>query len=351
MPNPINRAKNKIDDPFLGLKAALIDPIFLRPPLLDKRSAWFGHTPFARWLIRFSAPEVLVELGTHAGVSYSAFCASVLHEKLTTQCYAVDTWKGDQQAGFYPEQTYSDLSLYHEKHYSSFSTLLRMTFDDAVERFADGSIDLLHIDGFHSYEAVRHDFHTWKSKLSDRAIVLFHDTNERSEGYGVWRFWNEVKQDYPNFEFLHSHGLGVLCVGTSAPKPLLQLCGLSNDDKERLQTRFELIGHRWVVESQLRRLSAESVQTIGSLNNEVSSLISKNSELEVKDKLQQNERVKLLNQLAECHTRTGKLENDMKVASEEFRKLQQVHSAVLSSNSWRITAPLRRILIWLRFNR
>jgi chromosome segregation ATPase len=82
----------------------------------------------------------------------------------------------------------------------------------------------LHIDGRHTYEDVKQDFTAWASKLSDRAIVLFHDVNVRERNFGVWKFWQELRRDHSSFEFEHGHGLGVLAYGDNIPtavKPLI----------------------------------------------------------------------------------------------------------------------------------
>jgi len=228
-----------------------LEPAFWTPERLGRPSAWWGHVPFAFWLVARTEPRVLVELGTHHGVSYAAFCEAVARLRLATRCYAVDTWTGDPHAGAYGEDVYAELSDFNAKRYSPFSRLVRKTFDEAREDFADGSIDLLHIDGLHTYDAVRHDFETWRQKLSSRAVVLLHDTNERRRDFGVWRFLDELKRQVPVFEFLHSHGLGVVAVGVHAPDTAKRLCG-SNDEAEiaALRERFSVLGARWMAEQE-----------------------------------------------------------------------------------------------------
>ncbi|MHB1207362.1 MAG: rhamnan synthesis F family protein, partial [Rhodospirillaceae bacterium] len=144
-------------------------------------------------------------------------CQAIKHLNLDTRCFAVDTWQGDEHAGFYSEEFFNRVSDHNAAHYAAFSRLVRSTFDEALAHFSDGSIDLLHIDGRHFYDDVKHDFEAWRPKLSDRAVVLFHDTNVRERDFGVFRLWESLRDAYPSFEFLHGHGLGVLAYGPKAP--------------------------------------------------------------------------------------------------------------------------------------
>ncbi|WP_166789595.1 class I SAM-dependent methyltransferase [Cryobacterium fucosi] len=183
-------------------------------------SAWLEHAPFAFWLVDAIRPTAIAELGTHNGFSYFVFCETIVRLGLPTRTFALDSWQGDDQAGFYGADVYESVSTINETDYSAFSTLLRGYFDDSLDSIPDGSIDLLHIDGRHGYDDVRHDFEAWRPKLTDRGVVIFHDIAEHQEGFGVWQFWAEVAQQYPSFAFDHGHGLGVLAVGGDIPKRL-----------------------------------------------------------------------------------------------------------------------------------
>ncbi len=205
-------------------------------------TAWAGHSAFAYDLVRFAKPKVLVELGTHGGFSYFSFCHAVKDFSTGTKCHAVDTWKGDEHAGFYAAYIHSLVQTYNSAHFADFSTLQRMTFDEANALFAPGSVDLLHIDGLHTYEAVKHDWDTWISRVRPGGIVLFHDIAVRDRGFGVHRLWEELSSRYPTFSFGHSSGLGVLCNGeVPAGNPFLQVL-FDGSERERaaLDTHYRM---------------------------------------------------------------------------------------------------------------
>src|SRR4051812_45899500 len=89
-------------------------------PERQAETAWVEHVPFAFWLIDVLRPMTIVELGTHNGVSFSAMCQAVKALHLPTRCYAIDTWKGDQHTGFYPEEVYRNFKTFHDQRYSAF---------------------------------------------------------------------------------------------------------------------------------------------------------------------------------------------------------------------------------------
>jgi lipopolysaccharide biosynthesis protein len=202
------------------------DEFFWEPERLVQFEHWAGHIPFAFWLVNALKPKVLVELGTHRGNSYCAFCQAIKATRLECRAFAVDTWAGDMHMA--PESgLLSELQSHHDPRYASFSTLLQKTFDEARPIFEPGTVDVLHIDGTHTYESVQHDFETWLPALSDRGIVLFHDTNVHRDDYGVWKLWSEVSLNRPHFDFFHSYGLGVLGVGESFPEKVRSLFDLA----------------------------------------------------------------------------------------------------------------------------
>jgi hypothetical protein len=162
-------------------------------------SAWLEHTPFAAWLMGALSPRTFVELGTHRAVSYMAFCQAATLMANPPGCFAVDTWRGDEHTGSYEDKIFNSVKSLNEKYYANFSTLIRSKFSECLSKFEDKSVDLLHIDGFHTYEAVSDDFNTWLPKMSDRGVVLFHDIAVRERDFGVWKLWDEVTQKYPHF--------------------------------------------------------------------------------------------------------------------------------------------------------
>jgi len=246
-------------------------PICLQVPdrLTDVR-AWHGHIPFAYVLVEMLAPRTIVELGVHKGDSYCAFCEAVSLLDRDARCYAVDSWEGDPHSGYYGEEVYQELKAYHDGRYGTFSRLIRSRFDEAVELFEDGSIDLLHIDGAHTYQAVKSDFATWLPKLSNRGVVLLHDTVVRERDFGVWRLWEELKNRYPNLHFSHSHGLGILGVGQELPYALRTLFQAGAKEQHNIQRIFERLGHAVAVTDATRdRLEADLRKALESREVEV----------------------------------------------------------------------------------
>jgi len=171
---------------------------------------WNGHRRFAYDLVRFMRPKRIVELGTYWGTSFFAFCQAVKDFKLSTESVAIDTWVGDDHTGKYDSEAFETFSQIKNQLFSDIDiNVLKMHFDEALSNIDDGSVDLLHIDGCHEYDAVKKDFGSWLPKLMENAIVFFHDVADDVD-YGSARFWKEISSKFPSFSFQHSWGLGVL---------------------------------------------------------------------------------------------------------------------------------------------
>ena len=339
---------------------------------LSGKSAWVGHIPFAIWLIDFLKPANVVELGTHCGDSYFAFCQSAKKFSPNTKLFAVDTWEGDKHAGFYESDIYKRVNRINELKYKNFSCLLKKTFEDALGDIEDKSVDLLHIDGLHTYEAVKNDFENWLPKLSSTSVVLFHDTIVKRDDFGVYKFWDEIKIKYPSINFTHSSGLGILVIDSKENKKLKELSelikteefsglfidyfkelGKSYESLQKIKTidrvieysehldkdNLELKEYSQKLESERSELKAYSQKLEGEryeLKEYSQKLEQDSSELKEYSQTLEASMEKLGE--AEKHARKR-----LELTETELRRLKGKINEIQGSKSWRYTAFLRKI--------
>jgi GT2 family glycosyltransferase len=239
--------------------AALIDvrfaPFFARSPCEKIISNWHGHVPFAFWLMNALRPGIFVALGTHDGVAYTAFCEAVRANLIETKCFAISHQCAHESSEFFCQTSSQDVTFCHAAHYTAFSRLLRMSTDDSYRVFENGSIDLLHISGGHSYDSLQIIFETWKSKLSRRSVIVIDDISVHADHSGSWQFWTELVAEYPGFEFIHGNGLGILAFGVAVPMSVHSLC-TTNDPATiaMIRMRFAQAGKSCTAESESARL-------------------------------------------------------------------------------------------------
>jgi hypothetical protein len=269
------------------------------------------------FIVDLLRPRTLVELGTDYGVSYCAFCQAVKTLQLDTRCYAIDTWRGDPQTRYYGEEVLADLRPHHDPLYGGFSRLIQSTFDNAISLFEDGSLDLLHIDGYHTYEAVHHDYETWLPKMSPRGVILFHDIQERQSDFGVWKLWDELKGRHPSFEFAHGHGLGVLAVGSECPPDLSIL--LDAADPAAIGEFFYQLGLR--VEQAEALHSMEQAEILQSLRQDAATSKSK---------------------LEDCQRQNEELAARLESSAQQNQALAADLAALKQGRVWRTAMFLRR---------
>ena len=275
-------------------------------PRYQATSAWWEHVPIAHWLIARLQPRSVVELGSYYGVSFFAFCEAAQAFSPETFTYAIDSWGGDEHTGHYGEEVYAKVHAEQQRQHLERSRLIRSSFDAAADHFADASIDLLHIDGLHTYQAVKHDLNTWLPKLHPDGTVLFHDTNVREGEFGVWQLWQELQNDgrFHTLEMRNGHGLGIASLGSQVPGWHQEFTQLA-----------PLMRHQGALLDALAQLKPES--TWGET-----------------DWLPYAEQARTAKaEVARCHSELHNLQG-------ELHRLQNETIGLHSSSSWTLTKPL-----------
>ena len=205
--------------------------MFWTPERLDA-SPRMDHAPFLFWLVDALRPLSLIELTDTPAAPYLAYCQAIARLRLPTRCYAVSgrdpvrmrTPAADEFAG------------YHDARYAQFSQLLQLPAGQELQRFEDGTVDLLSIDAAESGAFARH-YHAWLPKLSKRAIVLVHGISDSATEGAALELWSALSEKHQHFEFPQGAGLGVLGIGEDLPPALQHLFALDAVAPRALEVR------------------------------------------------------------------------------------------------------------------
>jgi len=220
-------------------------------------STWIDHLPFAYDIVEAVRPKTVVELGVYNGLSFFAFCQSMTENNIDGVAYAIDCWEGDEHTDAYDNSIFQDVQQHARENYRGITYLMKMFFSEALQHFDDDAIDLLHIDGLHTYEAVKEDFETWYPKVRPGGIVLFHDVMARLKDFGAWKFFEELERSHDEiFKFHHGFGLGVLRKpGSDEPDHQLTRLLFSGDEQsdQKLRQFYVHAAHFQEARRQARR--------------------------------------------------------------------------------------------------
>ena len=171
--------------------------ISLSNDIMSISSAWQGHRNFANWLTEHLKPGVTVDLGVDYGFSTFA-----LAERNPGHVYGIDLFQGDEHAGF--RDTGEFVSDFKDRNGIENVTFIKGDFNQVAEMWVS-PIDILHIDGLHTFEAVSNDYTTWIKFVHPNGVILMHDIVSFPD---VKQFYNSI--GLPKLFFVESHGLGVV---------------------------------------------------------------------------------------------------------------------------------------------
>lgn len=148
-------------------------------------------------------PQTCVEIGVFGGSSiYPTACA--LKFLGQGKVYAIDPWKNSPCLEGYEsndpnyqwwghvnlDKIYLDfLKMLNQFELNQYCSPMRMTALNALNSFADNSIDILHIDGNHTEENALQDAQKYLPKVKQGGYIWFDDVNW-STTRKAWQFLN-----------------------------------------------------------------------------------------------------------------------------------------------------------------
>ena len=117
----------------------------------------------------------IAEIGAYVGASACCFGAATKGEFGQAEIFCIDTWNNDTMTEGVRNTWYEFIA--NTVPYSDIITPIRGVSVEVVDKICQHTdrLDLLFIDGDHSYEGVKRDWDAYKKFLAKGSVVAFHD--------------------------------------------------------------------------------------------------------------------------------------------------------------------------------
>jgi predicted O-methyltransferase YrrM len=170
---------------------------------------------FAEWLAP-RHPHNIAEIGTHQGGT-----AAVLAQIASGQFISIDL--PDGPFGGMDQKSCEERNIRLKKYFPNFIGILEDSHKQLTAELLRGlllrdeKLDLLFIDGDHSYKGVKKDYEMYKEFVTPGGAIAFHDIEDnefhKTAGCEVPKLWQELKGEKVEFN-IHGPwgGIGVLIV-------------------------------------------------------------------------------------------------------------------------------------------
>ncbi len=175
--------------------------------------------------VRRLQPKVVVEIGTANGGTLFMFTRVAAEDAILI---SIDL-PGGAFGGGYPRwraPLYRRFALPRQSLYLLRGDSHSQVMINALERVLNGrSIDLLFLDGDHSYAGVRSDHELFSPLVRHGGLVAFHDIHPIADGVTeVPRYWRELRPAVGGVEVIEDadqqgFGIGVYVVGARVCSP------------------------------------------------------------------------------------------------------------------------------------
>ncbi|MEY4483362.1 MAG: hypothetical protein RL693_814, partial [Verrucomicrobiota bacterium] len=183
----------------------------------NNMSAWQVPSEFLQMqeAVMAEKPGVILEIGTAKGATLLGWCRMA-----SKKVISVDL-PGGIHGGGYPaikQRLYREFVSDRpgiELHLIQADSHIKETRNLAEKALAGDKVDVLFIDGDHSYDGVKTDFTLWSPLVRSGGMVIFHDIlpHKHVADCEVDLLWNELKMHYENREFVHDSEQGWAGIG------------------------------------------------------------------------------------------------------------------------------------------